>query len=299
LAQGIAVRQRALAQWKSGDPRSSVPMTLDEQLRKSLADQGAEKYEESENPNKELPAEEQARYTHFYNQLYPRLKDTQFDFHQVADKTGFKERRIREILLYRLSSGEIMQLFGRRVGVCYICHSKMETRKEPVCLRCLQSLDIAIKELYPEPFVLVDTSDLTQPLAMLEGYKPEILSIPRQEYEQLLHENQYYRNLYGPPNLATASPLEPDPVSFSLNSLDEPLMLTALSPEAILAAAANAAAETSEGDSQPGKTVLQILNAKEEELLAINEATDSALQDLPADVALRQYGFQRLVVSRG
>lgn len=84
---------------------------------------------------------EKNQYTACYNRLYPLLKGGQLDFPLLAEKTGFKERRIREMLQFRLGSGEVRHLFGLREHVCYLCDQPVPIPKEPICLPCLEGID--------------------------------------------------------------------------------------------------------------------------------------------------------------
>jgi hypothetical protein len=82
-----------------------------------------------------------SRYNSCYNRLYPLLKGGRLDFTLLAEKTGFKERRIREMLWFRLGAGEVRQLFGLREHVCYLCGKPVPVPKEPLCLSCLEGID--------------------------------------------------------------------------------------------------------------------------------------------------------------
>jgi hypothetical protein len=82
-----------------------------------------------------------SRYNACYNRLYPLLKGGRLDFTLLAEKTGFKERRIRETLWFRLGAGEVRQLFGLREHVCYLCNKPVPVPKEPLCLVCLEGID--------------------------------------------------------------------------------------------------------------------------------------------------------------
>jgi hypothetical protein len=80
-------------------------------------------------------------YTTLYNRLYQLLKTGALDYTLLAQKTGFKERRIRDMLLFRLGSGEVRQLFGLQQGLCFLCSAPVLLPKEPMCLSCLERID--------------------------------------------------------------------------------------------------------------------------------------------------------------
>ncbi len=85
--------------------------------------------------------DQKSSYTLFYNRLYQLLKTGSLDFAEIAQKIGFRERRIRDTLLFRLGSGEVRQLFGLESGFCYLCMGPVLLPKEPMCLVCLQHID--------------------------------------------------------------------------------------------------------------------------------------------------------------
>ena len=54
--------------------------------------------------------EEKELYSTFYERIHPVMRDGQLDYAFVSEFTGLKERKIREVLQYRLT-GEVLQLF--------------------------------------------------------------------------------------------------------------------------------------------------------------------------------------------
>lgn len=84
---------------------------------------------------------QKSSYTTLYNRLYQLLKTGALDYGMLAQKTGFKERRIRDMLLFRLGSGEVRQLFGLQPGQCFLCSAPVLLPKEPMCLSCLEQID--------------------------------------------------------------------------------------------------------------------------------------------------------------
>jgi hypothetical protein len=169
------------------------------------------------------------QYHYYYDRIYPLLKEGKLDFPRIALKTDLKERRIRETLLFRLTSGEVMQLFGRKNGFCYICGYKTHSpsNKEPVCLSCLKCLDTAIQEIHiaeiveqqksQNTFEVPAITDLPHLLEPQDGEfqqsPPEpvnIEMITKTEYEQAAQELERYRKIFGPlPSIESAVSLEP------------------------------------------------------------------------------------------
>lgn len=94
--------------------------------------------------------EERELYAGFYERLYEYFHKGRIDFSYLADRLGLRERRIRECLMFRLSSGEVMQLFGLKKGVCFVCETRLFSREtpEPVCLRCLNAFEKLLEEQY-------------------------------------------------------------------------------------------------------------------------------------------------------
>ena len=68
----------------------------------------------------------------------------------MAERLGLRERRVRECMLFRLSSGAVMQLFGLRKGFCFVCEGRLFTPEtpEPVCLRCLNAIERVLEERF-------------------------------------------------------------------------------------------------------------------------------------------------------
>ncbi|MGE0199527.1 MAG: hypothetical protein AB7P76_01020 [Candidatus Melainabacteria bacterium] len=129
-------------------------------------------------------AEERERYNNAYDRIYPLIRNKDINFHGIADESDLVERRVRECLLYRLSSGKVMQLFGLIPGRCYICRKTTSVgSKEPVCLDCLESIIEAVEVIHP---LLKDPPSLTEGLAVAPapGTGPEKKSPPDTPGEQ-------------------------------------------------------------------------------------------------------------------
>lgn len=170
-------------------------------------------------------AEDKEHYNYYYNRIYPLVKEGKIDFHKVAEKTGYKERRVRETLLFRLTTGEVLQLFGKKDGFCYICSRRMPGvgNKEPMCLSCLQSVDTAIQELHLSGLTLesqakpnrsqrteeehaADFKTLhipkEEPAKPAQAHpsenRPSADWVPRAQYEAAVRELDRYKTHYGP-----------------------------------------------------------------------------------------------------
>lgn len=247
------------------------------------------------------------QYHDYYDRFYPLVKDNRLDFHRIAEKTRLKERRLREALLFRLSTGEVMQLFGCRAGFCYICECKMQdtSNKEPVCITCLKILDTAIQELYmadmarqqsslgdpvteATPFGLAELHEEIQEEQAVPGFSPaldfEPEPTPGQEYEQLVSELKRYRKLFGPlPSLETPPPPHQEPASI-IDPLPE--------PEEV------ATVFTADSSEAPAKTVSDIEPLLE--ILALDdrdvprESIDIGALPLLSKEPVRHFGFERL-----
>ena len=86
--------------------------------------------------------EEKELYQTIYSRLYSFIKqDT--DYGKLAEALDLNRRRLRQALLFRVGSGEVMQLFGSKKGKCFVCEKRLafDTTNEPFCLKCLQKVD--------------------------------------------------------------------------------------------------------------------------------------------------------------
>ena len=94
--------------------------------------------------------EERELYAGFYERLYEYMQKGRLEFGYVAERLGLRERRVRECMLFRLSSGAVMQLFGLRKGFCFVCEGRLFTPEtpEPVCLRCLNAIERVLEERF-------------------------------------------------------------------------------------------------------------------------------------------------------
>lgn len=162
----------------------------------------AKNQREQEHPSRRDPREllERKKYHAFYNRIYPLLMKSNFDFAEVADVAGLKERRMRDALLSRLALDNLVRLVGHHPGSCYICGSGIRGfyTEEPLCMSCLKTIDTAVHTLYfsqvePQgtsghllsvshaPAILEDLLACGVPLLAVTGTpvhtKPDILSI--------------------------------------------------------------------------------------------------------------------------
>jgi hypothetical protein len=249
----------------------------------------------SERKNEEI----RDQYNYYYNRIYPLLKEGKLDFVRIAEKAGFKERRVRETLLFRLTTGEVLQLFGKKDGVCYICSRRLfsATTKEPMCLNCLQSLDTVIQELYladlgeasanrhndtektrefpeyeveSEPFEPVP--ELAEPLPAAGDW------VPREQYEILIEELNAYRQKYGPLEVPTRAK-DPD----SLPGTGSPPLDVFTDVPAATASPAPAGVDT----------FLDILKLPDRDI-PLDPAAMKDIASLTANEPIRHFGFQRM-----
>jgi hypothetical protein len=95
-------------------------------------------------------------YRACYDPLYLLIKMRQMDFATVASALGLPERRIRDVLINRLGTGEKSRLADAQSGWCYLCLTRVEVEREPLCFACLRKIcrvvlkeeDIAAPEHY-------------------------------------------------------------------------------------------------------------------------------------------------------
>jgi hypothetical protein len=248
----------------------------------------------SERKNEEI----RDQYNYYYNRIYPLLKEGKLDFVRIAEKAGFKERRVRETLLFRLTTGEVLQLFGKKDGVCYICSRRLfsSTTKEPMCLNCLQSLDTVIQELYlgdlgeasvnrhndtentrefpeyegdSEPFE--PAPELAEPLPAAGDW------VPREQYESLVEELNAYRQKYGPLEVSRRAKDSESPSDTS-------------SPLDVFTDAPAAASPTVPAGVD---TFLDILKLPDRDI-PLDPAAMKDIANMAANEPIRHFGFQRM-----
>jgi hypothetical protein len=94
---------------------------------------------------------ERKKYFALYSRIFPNLQRPGFDFADVADAAGVKERRLRDALVSRLALDDMVHLVGHHPGACYVCGSRIRGfyTEEPFCMDCLSAVDTAISSLYP------------------------------------------------------------------------------------------------------------------------------------------------------
>lgn len=100
---------------------------------------------------------EKEQYVAIYNYLQPLVKEERFQYEEVGKRTGFREKRIQDALNFRLvPNPKQTQLFGQRVGSCYLCTGPILTQgdKEPLCLKCLNIIEVACLEITEDEALL-------------------------------------------------------------------------------------------------------------------------------------------------
>lgn len=145
-------------------------------------------------------AGEDKRYAEYYERIYPLLRQGQLNFEKISAQAGMKERRVREILLYRLMPGDMVQVMGRKEGICYLCSTRMHglLNKEPLCLLCLKNITLAVDSIHTQESELhTPDSDAIEPEQILPEPSPMGNTVSLAQYEALLQELQQYRDKYG------------------------------------------------------------------------------------------------------
>lgn len=261
---------------------------------------------EARRPLNRRAEEEKELYNYYYNRIYPLLKEGKLDFPHLAYKTGYKERRIRETLLFRLTTGEVMQLFGRKEDFCYICSRRMmSANKEPMCLSCLQALDEAIQDLQKvinsatSPLLAKQTT-LEQEAAFqtLHGEEDFQDTVPRAEYEALKAQVARYQEKFGPlpefspePSLLSRADTLTSPTGEHGVTAEEPIEASPLQ--------STTEAPDTEGNPEESATaehddtLLQLLYMNDQDV-PVDSADLPPLDDLVTHEPIRHFGFQRL-----
>jgi hypothetical protein len=226
--------------------------------------------------------EQQAQYNKHYQLIAPLLDKGCLDFKLIARETGLKERKIRDTLLSRLTTGDMIQLFGYKEGICYICGTRMRGNftQEPLCLLCVEVIGSKIKDLYP-PEV---QETLPLPSREISPREEGIPGVSKEQFEALLSEVHRYRDKYGP--------IEPP--------VEEPPLLTirhepACSAEEQETETAEEAESAETTQDAPSCDVFELLHIDEnsEEAVGAQEKMPSATQSASGE-PIRHFGFQRL-----
>jgi hypothetical protein len=252
------------------------------------------------------------QYNYYYERIYPILKEGKLDFQRISTKTGLKERRVRETLLFRLTSGEVMQLFGRKDGFCYICGYKTHSpaNKEPVCISCLKALDTAIQEVHMAEiaeYKKKQTVAAERPaLAVLTENKTDEAAFQTQkassfDYEQMMmKELDRYRQLFGPlPGQAPAIESATE-----LDCIDDIILLAGEDEESVELITEQLEEETLVTADEPSPTEGTLEYVVEVDpllkMLALDdrdvpfEGLELQMSDLFSKVSIRHFGFQRM-----
>lgn len=221
--------------------------------------------------------EQQEQYNKHYQRMLSLLNEGLLDFKLIAKETGLKERKVRDTLLSRLTSSDMIQLFGHKEGICYICGTRMRGNftQEPLCLLCIETIGSKVKELYPPevkaaapaPSREISTTETPAAISSIE-------TVPKEEFEAILNEVHRYRDKYGPMD----SPPPEDTPDSSMQDMD-------LEAE----------------NTKPPEA--KIPSADAFEILHIEEGTDDSEETLSQDPKanqsspsepIRHFGFQRL-----
>lgn len=269
---------------------------------------------------------EKEQYACYYNYLFSLIQDNRLAFDKVAKRTGLKERRLEEVLSFRLKPGNKPgQLFGYSENQCFVCNARMNSlgSREPVCLRCLQLVEKACLEIEEDEALLSVPS--SKPAASKAEAATIIGTSPPEPEEAPTTDNPALNSAEG--ILLSESPilfLSGEMVAiehFQALQLELEAYIKHFGPLTIArqpkAASMPTKAVTAQSDSESTSTVtntvsapveqplaaavneaeqlLQILSVDDRELAAeATELSDLIRQIMPSNKApLRHFGFQR------
>jgi hypothetical protein len=82
-----------------------------------------------------------------YDPIYGLVKAKKLNFAELAESLNLPERRLKDVLMKRLGSGEVHRLHDQQAGWCYLCLSRVEVDREPICFACVRRIcRAALKE---------------------------------------------------------------------------------------------------------------------------------------------------------
>jgi hypothetical protein len=248
---------------------------------------------------------EQEQYACYYNYLFSLIKNANLHYEEVGKRSGLNGQHIEEVLTFRLKPvRQNTQLIGHRAGSCYICKSKNQNSSpvEPVCLKCLKSIEIACLEIEEDAALLTASSKpASSPLSDerivsevtgdLEPTEANSSMVPIALLQAAQTELAYYKAYFG--NLPPEAQLEVASAVLQAQSQEaqqkEVTLDRGLSPSIAPPAAAN--------DEPINETeqLLQILAVNDQDLASETADLTHLLKTLlPENNApLRHFGFQR------
>ncbi len=225
------------------------------------------------------PEEEKELYNSYFEKIYDAITHNKMDYSMVANITGLKERRVRECLLYRLGSGEVLQLFGLEQGFCYVCRGELPRRdcKEPMCLTCLQAVDSALISLGQS-----DASSERSEHKMTRVSGEITNMITDDDYQQMIHE-------LSPTQKQARLENRHDPsTTHTITENNEPKVARLEDADSTLPALPSHAHSSKENE------VLQLLAMNDDAAMAIyNTDLNAVLADTDPNAPVRHYGFKR------
>ncbi len=221
--------------------------------------------------------EEKELYNSYFEKIYEAITQKKMDYTMVASITGLKERRVRECLLYRLGSGEVLQLFGLEQGFCYVCRGELTRRdcKEPMCLTCLQTVDSALISLGQSD---VSSERSEHKMTRVTGEIDNMIT--DDDYQQMIHElsptQKQARLENAEATIAASSETENnEPVVARIEDTNGQIPI-------------KTARDTRDND------VLELLDMNDDAVTAMTTSDlNAVLADTDSNAPVRHYGFKR------
>lgn len=90
---------------------------------------------------------ERKEYQRIYKLLSPTLH--RLDYFSLAEKIDANPSKLREVLLFRLGSGQVKELSEHKKSMCYLCEKKQANKEniEPLCITCLKGIESVLDTL--------------------------------------------------------------------------------------------------------------------------------------------------------
>lgn len=244
-----------------------------------------------------------AHYTRLYSEINPLVQGGKLDFRKIAERSGLKERKIREVLLSRLIPHNSVELVGHRAGFCFICSARIKETSfpEPLCITCLSMITRTIEDLYP-PEQHAVASILSEGASADQKAEP---MIPWEQYESILQEVTQYRQKYGlleAETIVTMTPTQPSgdmpldcrmdhntvpadepPTDLTEQDIEHPFQHDN-EPEN-----QDSPSDTVTSPKSPNNDVMRLLNSDETE----SEEGETLPINQPSSGPMRHFGFQK------
>lgn len=90
---------------------------------------------------------ERKEYQRIYKLISPTLH--RLDYFSLAEKIDANPSKLREVLLFRLGSGQVKELSEHKKSMCYLCEKKQANKEniEPLCITCLKGIESVLDTL--------------------------------------------------------------------------------------------------------------------------------------------------------